>query len=422
MHTDQKNKTMTVEAGLEQAEEVPTDEHGLFMQKRIACLDLDAFFVEAALKLRPDLRGRPMAVGGGGNRAIICSASYEARRFGVCSAMPVWLARSKCPELVLLPVPDNISELSQAVRQRLDEFCPVVEQASVDEFYLDFTGCDRLYPTNLDIADRIIAAVRQQPGLPSTIGIGTNKLVCKIASNLGKPAGVLEILPGSEGAFLSHLPVGEIPGVGSQMQRLLNSMGVYYVSDILTMPIEAWRAAFGLTGEYIFHAARGICETKVIPPEDKPQRKGISRDITLNEDTSSRLLLANHLSYLVESAVYRLQNERLTCGNVMVKLRYADFVTRTASRALARTNDDREIYAVAGALLQQLFQRRVGVRLIGVHLGALQPGGVTPDLFDILQPEHKRQLPEVLKIIRARYGFGAILRSRSLRMQGRSEH
>ncbi|HNX76361.1 MAG TPA: DNA polymerase IV [Candidatus Rifleibacterium sp.] len=392
------------------------------MQKRIACLDLDAFFVEAALKLRPDLRGRAMAVGGTGNRGVICSASYEARRFGVCSAMPLWLARSKCAELVLLPVPDNISELSQAVRRRLEEFCPVVEQASVDEFYLDFTGCDRIYPTNLAIADRIMHAVRSVPGLPATIGIGTNKLVCKIASNLGKPAGILEILPGSECAFLSHLPVGEIPGIGSQMQRVLNSMGVYYVSDILTMPVEAWRAAFGRTGDYIFNAARGICESEVTPPENKPQRKGISRDITLSEDTSSRLQLADQLSYLVESAVYRLQNERLTCGNLTLKLRYADFVTRTASKMLPRTNDDRDIYKVAVALLQQLFQRRVAVRLIGVHLGSLQPGGVTPDLFDILQPEHKRQLPEVLKIIRARYGFDAILRSRSVRMQGRAEH
>lgn len=392
------------------------------MQKRIACLDLDAFFVEAALKLHPDLRGQTMAVGGTGNRSVICSASYEARKFGVCSAMPVWLARSKCPGLIMMPVPDNISELSHAVQQRLSEFCPVVEQASVDEFYLDFTGCDRIYPTNMGIADQIVNAVRSNPGLPATIGIGTNKLVCKIASNLGKPRGVLEILPGAEGAFLSHLPVGEIPGIGKQMQQVLNSMAVYYVSDILTMPVDAWRAAFGRTGEYIFNAAHGICASEVTPPENRPQRKGISRDTTLSEDTSSRLLLANHLSYLVESAVYRMQTERLTCGNVTLKLRYSDFITKTASQNIPRTNDDRAIYETAVFLMHRLFQRRVSVRLIGVHLGALQPGGVTPDLFDILQPEHKRQLPEVLKIIRARYGFSAILRSRSVCKQGRSEH
>lgn len=392
------------------------------MQKRIACIDLDAFFVEAALKLRPDLRGRPMAVGGSGSRAIICSASYEARRFGVCSAMPVWLARNKCPEIILLPVPDNISALSNAVQKRLNEFCPVVEQASVDEFYLDFTGCDRIYPTNLGIADQIVKEIRRDPGLPATVGIGTNKLVCKIASNLGKPAGILEILPGAEGAFLSHLPVKEIPGVGEKMQELLNSMAVYHVADILTMPVEAWRAAFGRTGDYLFAAARGICETEVTPPENRPLRKGISRDTTLQEDTSSRLLLANHLSYLVESAVYRLQSEKLTCGNVTVKVRYSDFVTKTSSKTIARTSDDREIFAVAVNLMNSLFQRRVMVRLVGIHLGALQPGGSTPDLFESLLPEHKRHLPDILKIIRARYGFSAILRSRSVRITDRTEH
>lgn len=392
------------------------------MQKRIACIDLDAFFVEAALKLRPDLRGRPVAVGGTGSRAIVCSASYEARKFGVCSAMPVWLAHNKCPEIVLLPIPDNITALSQAVRVRLNEFCPVVEQASVDEFYLDFTGCDRIYPTNLGIADQIVKAIRREPGLPATIGIGTNKLVSKIASNLGKPAGILEILPGAEAAFLSHLPISEIPGIGKKMQPLLNSMAVYYVADILTMPIDAWRAAFGKTGEYIFNSARGICEAEVIPPENKPQRKGISRDTTLPEDTSSRVLLASQLSYLVESASYQLQIEKLTCSSVSVKLRYSDFVTKTSAKTIARTSDDRKIFATATCLLNNLFQRRIKVRLVGVHLGSLQPGVSTPDLFELMLSENNCHLPDILKAIRARYGFAAILRSRSAGKITKVEH
>lgn len=383
------------------------------MQKRIACIDLDAFFVEAALKLHPELRGRPVAVGGLSNRSIICSASYEARKFGIRSAMPTWQARNSCPGLILLPVPDNISTLSAAVKDKLRQFCPVVEPASVDEFYLDFTGCDRIYPTNLGIGDQIIRELQRDPGLPATIGFGTNRLVCKIASNLGKPHGILEILPGAEKPFLAHLPIAEIPGIGSKMRPLLNSMAVYNVKDILTMPIEAWRTAFGKTGEYIYNAAQGIADATVTPPENKPLRKGISRDTTFLEDTASRGILGQHLSYLVEKAAYQLQCEKLTCGSVTVKLRYADFVTVSKSGKISRTSDDRDIFQTCLHLLFQAFQRRLKVRMIGVHLSALQPGTSTPDLFESLLSEHKRHLPDILRLIRARYGFGAILRSRS---------
>ncbi len=383
------------------------------MKHRIACLDLDAFFVEAALKMQPELRGKPVAVGGTGNRSVISSASYEARKFGVRSAMPTWQAMSRCPGLIILPVPDNISYLSKRVHSRLQQFCPVVEQASVDEFYLDFTGCDRIYPTNFAIGDHIVKEIHKDPGLPSTIGFGSNKLVCKIASNIGKPSGMLEIIPGCEILFLSHLPVNEIPGIGRKMQPLLNEMAVYNISDVLQLPLEAWKTAFGRTGEFIFRAAQGISDEAVIPAENKPMRKGISRDTTLSEDTTSRSVLSRHLSYLVEKAVYQLQSEKLTCGSVTLKIRYSDFVTTTRTAKISRTNDDREIYNAAVRLMLQLFQRRVRIRLIGISLGSLQPGCATPDLFESIQSENKRHLPEILKLIRAKYGFNSILRSRS---------
>jgi DNA polymerase-4 len=384
------------------------------MQKRIACLDLDAFFVEAALLENPELRGFPVAVGGFSNRSIICSASYEARKFGISSAMPVWMAKNRCPDLKLLPIPENIGKLSNATHELLKRFCPVVEKASVDEFYLDFTGCDRIYKHNLDIAETITQAIAKETGLPSTIGISTNKLVCKIASNMGKPCGILEILPGSESAFLSHLPIKEIPGIGKKMEPTLKAMGVHYVSEILTLPIDAWRAAFGKTGEYIFNAARGICENQVIASESKPIRKGISRDTTLYEDSSSRAYLLSHLSRLTEKAIYQLQNENLSCASVTVKIRYSDFVTKTRTMSITRTDREADIYPAAVMLFSKLFQRRVKVRLVGLQLGSIQPGGTTPDLWDILLPEYKQNLPEVIKIIRARFGFNSILRSRSV--------
>lgn len=331
--------------------------------------------------------------------------------------MSVWVAKNRCPQLKLLPVPDNIGQLSETVGRILKRFCPVVEQASVDEFFLDFTGCDRIYRHNLDIAERIAATILNEINLPATIGFGTNKLVAKIASNLGKPQGILEILPGVESNFLSHLPIKEIPGIGKKMEPLLKSMGINYVSDVLRLPREAWYAAFGKTGDYIFYAARGICENQVIPSEEKPMRKGISRDVTLNEDTASLACLLSYLSRLVEKAVYQLHNDQLTTAVITVKIRYSDFVNKTKSLTIARTDRENEIFAVAVRLFNQLFQRRVRVRMIGIHLGALQSGGMIPDLWDILQPECRHQLPEVIRIIRARFGFNAILRSRSISLR-----
>ncbi|NLI76760.1 MAG: DNA polymerase IV [Candidatus Riflebacteria bacterium] len=384
------------------------------MFRRIACLDLDAFFVEVALKDRPDLRGKPVAVGGTSGRGVICSASYEARRFGVRSAMPSWIARQKCPGLHLLPVPRTIEEFSRRVRERIERLCPVVEQASVDEFYLDFTGCDRIYPANLGVADRLTQAIAADPALPVTIGIGTNKLVSKIASDLGKPRGILEILPGAERVFLAPLPVKHIPGVGPRLQEVLAAMGVTRVGDIPQLPVEAWQAAFGKTGESLFHHALGESGSAVVPPEHRAHRQGVSHETTLGQDTTSRDLLLGLLSKLTEEAALTLRESRQTCGGVAVKLRYADFTTAQRSARVARTNLDGPLYQVAVRLFERLFTRRLKVRLIGVRLDDVQPGAPTPDLWDALQPEFRRRLPAVVDEIRDRFGWKAVLRARSL--------
>ncbi len=384
------------------------------MVKRIACLDLDAFFVEVALKDRPDLRGKPVAVGGSGGRGVVCSASYEARRFGVRSAMPTWMARQKCPHLHLLPVPRTVEAFSARVRERLELLCPVVEQVSVDEFYLDYTGCDRLFPVNLEVADRLTRAIADDPGLPTTIGVGTNKLISKVASDLGKPRGVLEVFPGSERAFLSPLPVKHIPGVGPRLQETLAAMGVTRVGEIVQVPVEAWQAAFGRTGETLFLRALGECGTPVVPPAQRAHRKGVSRETTLGQDTTSRDLLRALLSKLTEDAALELRTAGLTCGGIAVKLRYADFSTCTRAARVTRTNHDGPLFRVAAGLFERLFTRRLKVRLIGVRLDDIQPGAPTPDLWDTLTPDVRRRLPAVVDEIRARFGWKAILRARSL--------
>ncbi len=222
------------------------------MQKRIACIDLDAFFVEAALKINPGLRGYPVAVGRNGNRSVICSASYEARKFGIKSAMPTWQALARCPKLVILPVPDNIVSLSEAVRHKLEQLCPIVEPASIDEFYLDFTGCDRIYPTNLEIGDRIIAELQRDPGF-GTIGFATTSWQANRFKSR-QTRGILEIIPERK-SLLASLQ-SEIPGIGRKTLPLLNSMAIYHIRTFFRCRLRHG-SSIRQIGEYIYHAASG---------------------------------------------------------------------------------------------------------------------------------------------------------------------
>ena len=383
--------------------------------RRIACLDLDAFFVEVALKHHPELRGKPLAVcGSTTGRGVVCSASYEARPFGIRAGQPVWQAKQACPGLVLVKVPGDVEECSRQVKRWLEKFCPVVEAASIDEFYLDFTGCDRLYPRNLEIADRLWRQISLDPALPTTIGIGTNKLIAKIASDLGKPRGILEVLPGAEARFLAPLPVGHLPGVGPHLRSVLGSMGLERVGEILQVPVEAWQAALGRTGEHLFHRAQGLCESPVVPSDGIDRRRQISRETTLAEDTSALDLLQRLLSRLLEEAADDLRRSHLTCGGLAVKLRYADFSTVTRSSRIERTNLDDELFRVGARLLAALFTRRLKVRLVGVRLHDLQPGGITPTLWEILDTDGRRPLPDLVDRIRARFGIHALHRARSL--------
>lgn len=383
--------------------------------RRIACLDLDAFFVEVALKDHPELRGRPIAVGGSPDgRGVVCSASYEARAFGVKSGMSMWHAMNRCQGLQVIGVPRTVGEFSHRVRERLKVFCPVVDSASIDEFFLDFTGCDRLYATNLEIADRLCRDIALDPALPSTIGFGTNRLIAKIASDMAKPLGILEVLPGYEQAFLAPLPLKRIPGVGPQTEETLTSLGLSRIGEIPSVPVETWRRLLGKSGSALFEHALGHCDTPVIADEGKYHQKQLSRERTLSESAESLDVLLAYVSGLSEEAAYDMRSKGLTCGGVTVKIKYDDFVTQTRARKMNRTNRDLEIFSIASVLFRQLYARRARVRLVGVRLEDLQTGGSTESLWQMLEPEARRRLPEIVDAIRDHFGFKAILRARSL--------
>lgn len=385
------------------------------MSRRIACLDLDAFFVEVALKEHPELRGKPLAVGGAeSNRGVVCSASYEARKFGVRSGMAMYQARCRCQDLQVLPVPAGISDFSHQVRDCLRLLCPVVETASVDEFYLDFTGCDRIYKTNLEIADRVCRTLALNPALPSTIGFGTNKLVAKIASDLAKPRGALEVLPGCEASFLAPLALKKIPGIGPVTEERLKMMGLSRVGDIAALSLDLWTRTFGKMGESLYWHALGVSDSPVVPDDKKHHQKQLSRERTLARSTDSADALLALLSRLAEDAVYEMRSMGLTCAGISVKLRYDDFVTQSRSHKINRTNDDSEIFAGARSLFHSFFQRLKSVRLIGLSLDQLQSGGVTCDLWHYQEAEELRTLIEVVDSVRDRFGARSILRARSL--------
>ena len=381
---------------------------------RIACLDLDAFFVEVTLKERPELRGLPLAVGGTSGRGVVCSASYEARPFGIRAGMPMWQALQKCPQLRMLPVSHEVEAFSHRVREELERLCPVVQQASVDEFYLDFTGCDRLYPRNLPLAEWICREIDTRPGLPVTIGIGTNKLIAKVASDLGKPRGICEVFPGEEARFLAPLALKRLPGIGPHLEATLQSMGLQCIGEIPTLPIDTWRAAFGHTGELLYVRAQGLCDAPVIARQGESSQKQISHETTLSEDTGCRATLLAWLSRLLEEAIDDLRHKHLTCGGLCVKLRYADFSTVTRSARVTRTISDIELFPIAAGLFERLFSRRLKVRLIGIKLEALQSGGVTPPLWQVLESERRLALPGVIEQVRDRFGTRAVLRARSI--------
>jgi DNA polymerase-4 len=383
--------------------------------RRIACLDLDAFFVEVALQAHPELRGKPVAVGGNASgRGVICSASYEARPFRIKAGMPSWQAQQRCPQLHILPVPPIVGEVSDLVGERLRRWCPLVDTASIDEFFLDFTGCDRVYPVNLTLAENICRDVYETLQLPATIGFGTNRLIAKVASDLAKPRGILEIIPGAEGAFLAPLPLKRIPGIGPKTEELLQSLGLTRVGDISQVAPETWQVVLGRHGDSLYRHSLGLCETPVIADQQKMHQKRLSREKTLGESSISVERLHGILSRLTERAVYDLRRAGLTCGGVTVRLRYDDFVTVSRSRRLIRTNMDQDVFAVAATLLRDLFTRRLKVRLVGVALDHLMSGGMTADFWSLWSSEDRRRFPEVVDEIRSRFGFKAILRARSL--------
>jgi DNA polymerase-4 len=376
-------------------------------------LDMDCFYVSVERLLDPALVGRPVAVGGSPDgRGVVASASYEARRHGVRSAMPMATALRLCPGLVVIRGSmSRYAEYSAAVAAILREFTPLVQMASQDEAYLDMAGTERLWGPVAVAADRLRRRVTAETRLPCSVGVGINKVVAKIASDLCKPAGYLYIPEGSEERFLAPLPVGRLPGVGERTRERLQSEGIRRIGQIPTMTPAALERHFGNRAAAMVARARGT-ERSAIVVDEPP--KSIGAEETFDHDQVAAEPLDAALSTLAERVAARLRAEPCLAQCLTLKYRYSDFETHTAAVTLpSPTNDDRALLDRARELLAAHRQPGRALRLLGLTASALVFGEYQDDVFEAPTRQRRDRLNAALDTLRERHGFSILRRASS---------
>jgi DNA polymerase IV len=381
----------------------------LTYNRHIAHLDLDTFYVSVERLHNPKLIGKPVLIGGNGDRGVVASCSYEARRFGIHSAMPMKIARRLCSHAIVIRGDYEVySKYSGIVTEVINDSVPVFEKSSIDEFYIDLTGMDKFFGCK-QFTDRLKTKVYKQSGLPASYGIASNKLVSKVATNEGKPNGQLEILFGNEKKFLAPLSILKIPGIGKQTGYQLLKMGVETVKTLSEIPIEMLQNLLGKSGTELWRRANGIDESAVIPYQEQ---KSISTENTFQSDTIDMVFLHAQLLRMTESVAFQLREQNKLTGCVTVKLRYSNFETFTKQMSIPYTNADHILFKTAKELFTKLYDRRLLVRLLGIRFTHLIPGNYQISLFDDTQ--EMISLYRAIDSIKLRYGEHYLLRAGGL--------
>lgn len=384
------------------------------MERRIFHIDLDAFFVAVERARDPSLEGRPVVVGGDpDSRGVVACASYEARPYGLRAGMPLSTARRLCPQAVFLAGHfHHYQEVSERFLELLRGYTPLMEPLGLDEAYLDMTGFQLLYGPPRGVAQAIRARIGQELQVTASIGIASSKVVAKVASDLCKPDGLLEVAAGEEAGFLAPLLVERLPGVGPKASELLHRQGIGTVGELAQVPAVALRRTFGAWGDLLHLWARGEDHGQVSLPAPA---KSISRETTFPRDTADRPFLLATLCYLVERVGAELREEGKRARCVTVKVRYGDFFTVTRQQSLQEPLcNDRDLFGTgARLLLRALKERRDRVRLIGIGVSGLVGGGEQLPLLE--SATHRfEQLSRVLDRVRRKYGFTALQTGRTL--------
>ncbi len=378
-------------------------------EKAILHLDLDAFFVSVECLRNSKFKGLPLIIGGSGSRGVVSSCSYEARRFGVHSAMPVKMALRLCPDAIILRGDmDAYSKYSKLVTDIIAEDAPAFEKSSIDEFYVDMTGLDKYfgcYKWSLELREKII----RESGLPISFGLSSNKLVSKVGAGEAKPNGAKKIDTGEEKNFLAPLPVRKIPGVGKQTTKKLQYMGVKQVKTLSEVPVRLLEREFGKHGRSLWQKANGIDNTPVVP---YTERKSISKERTFKEDTIDIAFIKNLLVGMVDQLAYELRSKEKLTSCITVKIRYADFNTYTRQLKIPYTANENILNRYAREIFDKVYERRQMIRLIGVKFSGLVQGKYQISLFDDTVEEIN--LLQEVDHIRKRFGIDKIMRASSM--------
>jgi DNA polymerase-4 len=375
------------------------------MDRVIVHMDLDSFFVSCERLENSKLIGLPVIIGGG-DRGVVASCSYEARYFGVHSAMPMKMALRLCPNArVIRGDMEKYSRLSRQVTQVLEEGAPVVEKASIDEHYLDISGIDRFFGASKWTWE-LMEKVKKETGLPVSYALSVNKTVAKIGTGESKPAGKIEIPQERIKPFLDPLSIKKIPMLGDVTFRLLSRIGIRYIHTLAEMPVEVLQQMIGKNGLELWKKANGI---DLSPVEPYMERKSVSTEHTFGTDTIDLKLLRSILSGMVEKLAFQLRKESWLTSTVTVKIRYSNFDTETRQCRVPYTSADHMLLGTALELFEKLYQRRMRIRLIGVRFTGLVRGNLQIRLFE--DTEEMLSLYQAMDKIKNRFGPMAVTRA-----------
>ena len=389
-------------------------------------LDLDAFFASVEQRDNPAYRGKPLIVGGisGGkgnsNRGVVCAASYEARKYGVHAGMPIWEARQKCHEGIFIPSQMNkYLKASKKFFQICSNYTPLIEPLSIDELFLDISGCESLFGSSETIGRKIKERVYQELGLKVSVGIAENKFLAKIATNLGKPDGFYIIPSKDIQKILYPLPVSSLWGIGKKTEELLKKSGIYLVEQLAQMPDSILENLLGKNGKKIKLLAQGIDESPVTPPSTA---KSIGKETTFSTNITEKVILIKELLKISQMVGYTARKKGYKGRTITLKIRFHNFITLNKSMTLENsTNIDDLIFKTVVELLDKVRHKKGGVRLLGIKLSNLTSGNERKQLKFLSDEEDKKddkleQLTQSLDKIREKYGTKAVTRASLLKI------
>lgn len=381
----------------------------LSTQRHIAHFDLDTFYVSVECLKDDRLKGKPVIIGGSSDRGVVASCSYEARKFGIHSAMPMKLARRLCPQAVIRQGDMELySKYSRLVTDVIADTVPLFEKASIDEFYVDLTGMDKYFGSQQFTAN-LKKKVVKESGLPISYALAGNKLISKVATNEGKPNAEMWVAWGQEKSFLAPLSIAKMPGVGKETAFLLLKMGVETIKVLSEIPAEMLSNLLGKNGLSLWRKAQGLDESPVVPYHEQ---KSISTENTFQQDTIDIDFLHAQLVRMTEKIAFQLREENKLTGCVTVKLRYSNFDTVTRQKTIAFTGADHKLIKVVRELFDKLYERRMLVRLVGIRFSHLVPGNDQINMFEDTQ--HMVQLYQAIDSIKHQYGEHFIARARGM--------